>query len=193
MKWARTVLALGALAFACSSDDASADKCADVSGIWTLTGDCQDNSCTISQNVCSVSLDCSPTGTVYSGTVSGNLLSFGDGSGTCSGTVATKAANGSCDIPGFGKCDWAAQCQSGGCAVAGSGGNTGSGGTGGACSTHCAALTSCCSQITKASCLADCASTPPSAGCQSCFSNTSCGSSVPCITSQCGVASELCK
>ncbi len=212
MRWVRLVFvgaALAALGLSCSSSDSGGGggNCPDVSGTWTLSGTCRDTSCTISQNGCNVTLNCSPTGTTYTGSVSGSSISFGDGSGTCNGNLATKTASGSCNEPGVGTCDWSASCQTGGCLAIGStGGSTGSGGgvgsggtpgsgggTGVDCNASCATITGCCPGLSMSDCLTGCATQPnTSPACLACFNNTACGSLGPCVVANCGVPSEFC-
>ncbi|MEZ4224835.1 MAG: hypothetical protein R3B13_28035 [Polyangiaceae bacterium] len=187
---------------ACGSSGSSGGGggCPDVSGSWTLSGSCADNSCTVTQNGCNVTLSCSPSGEVYQGSVSGSTISFGAGSTSCSANFGNKAANGSCNDTTSGACQFTGSCVSGACGVSsgsgggtGLGGGTGSGGSSGVdCNSSCSAITNCCPQMTFSSCLEGCSQASASQACLNCLNNTSCGSMVPCLVANCNVPSELC-
>ena len=98
-KWLVGSLVITTLALACSSSNSGGGSgtCANVDGSWNLSGACPDNACTISQNGCSITVNCSPSGDVYTGSVTDTGISFGDTSGNCSGSVNGKTSSGSCD------------------------------------------------------------------------------------------------
>jgi hypothetical protein len=116
-----------------SDDDGSCDQ---LSGAWTLEGDCRAASCSVDQNGCTFTMDCSD-GSTFSGSIAGSKVQFEDDENTCSGDLEdvgdpTNAPDvkGSCEYSG-GSCEFKAECVSGDCAAAleGAGGTSSTGGT----------------------------------------------------------------
>jgi hypothetical protein len=93
-------------------DAAPADgpsACANLSGSWTISGQCGADLCTISQTNCDLtSVSCVSGANSTSGQVTGNMFSYTGESGggvdsTCSGTVSGDTMTGSCTV-GIGTC-----------------------------------------------------------------------------------------
>lgn len=130
-----------AAAWGFSSPGGGPGSCADVSGSWTLSGNCADDACTVTQKDCNITLSCPASGGVCQGTVSGTSISFGGGSISFSANVGNKTSSGSCNSPSAGTCQFTGSCSSGAC-----GGGTGSnGGSGLDCYSACGSVTQCCS------------------------------------------------
>jgi hypothetical protein len=107
-----SVMALFLLPLGCfeegepGSDEHDQGSCADVSGRWTIDGDCGSDLCTIEQTGCSTVFDCMAGTAAYSGSVSGNAVSFtgttaGGLPGTCQGTISGSEMSGTCTVHGF--------------------------------------------------------------------------------------------
>lgn len=128
-----TVAVLSFFFAACSSsggDGGGSGSCDSIAGQYSISGNCSDSSCYISQQGCQIALSCDVTGSL-SGSISGNKLSFGDSETHCSGTFSGKTGSGSCSYSG-GSCTFSAACVSGACLEEGFGGSGGgSGGSGG--------------------------------------------------------------
>jgi hypothetical protein len=172
-----------------SDGDGGNGSCTQISGSWTLSG-CVDTSCSVSQNGCSVSLSCQPSGSIYSGSVSGNTVSFASSTTSCSANVNGANATGSCTGGGQ-SCSFTASCSGGACGSSGTGGS--GGGSGVDCNQSCAILTGCCPGLTTADCLEGCNLNPnqPPA-CIACFNDTSCNNLAPCVVANCGLPQEVC-
>jgi hypothetical protein len=68
------------------------DQCDSVAGTWGVTGTCGADICDITQNGCSMALDCSGGVSSFAGSVDGNQVMFtgqtaGGVDGTCDGTI----------------------------------------------------------------------------------------------------------
>lgn len=197
MRWWTLWVGIGALSLAfvgCSSSSSGegGGSCPQISGNWSLSG-CSDTSCTVTQSGCSLTLTCSPSGDTYTGSLSGNDVSFSTASVSCAGTVTGTTGSGTCSGGGQ-TCNFTASCQSGACGGSGTGGGGGTGGGSGIdCNQSCSILTGCCSGLTTADCLTGCQTNPnQSPACIACFNDTNCNNLAPCVVANCGLPSELC-
>lgn len=174
-----------------SSGGGGNTSCTQISGDWSLSG-CTDTACSVSQNGCSVTLACSPSGDTYTGTVSGNSVTFSSSGTSCSGTVSGPSATGSCNGGGQ-SCNFSASCSGGACGSTGSGGGGSGGGSGIDCNQSCGILTNCCASLPMSDCLEGCNTNPnQSQACLDCFNDTSCGNLAPCVVANCGLPQEVC-
>ncbi|HVW25054.1 MAG TPA: hypothetical protein VHC69_06760 [Polyangiaceae bacterium] len=116
-----TVIGLKSTA-ACGGDSGSAagGKCRDLSGTWSISGDCPPSSCNFDQNGCQITMQCND-GTKASGTFNGSSLDFSGTGLKCSADVdldgtggASPGASGSCHSS-QGTCTFKAACESGAC------------------------------------------------------------------------------
>ena len=88
---------------ACGSDN-NAPTCTNVAGTWTITGTCNVNSCVVTQSGCSISMAC--TGGTFTGTVSGNDVTFSNSTAACSGSGPGNTASGTCATTAGTTCAW---------------------------------------------------------------------------------------
>ncbi len=136
-KWLTTtgvLIVFGVIACSSSSGGGGGGggSCLDVSGSWSLGGDCQSpSSCTVTQSGCTATLACGSDTTTA--TVSGSSLSFKFGTSPCTGSVSNGVFTGTCSESGS-TCNVSATCSSGVCGsqnASGGSGGSGSGGTSG--------------------------------------------------------------
>jgi len=86
------------------SPDASTSSCADLAGVWTISGQCGADLCTITQVGCAITqLSCTSGAHSTSGTIAGDQFSYTGVSGgglasTCSGTANGNTLSGSCTV-----------------------------------------------------------------------------------------------
>lgn len=181
---------VSALIAACSSDSSSDDDgtCADVAGSWNLFGTCSDDACDITQQGCNLTVSCSPSGTVYKGTVSGEHVTFERSGRSCTVSVNGVSASGSCTELGV-ACSWLASCTAGSCTSA-----TGTGGTtsGVDCGPACLAIVGCCPTMSAFNCQIGCEKTSALPTCKPCYENLACGALVPCLRANCSLPQKEC-
>lgn len=89
--------------------------CANIVGIWAIDGGCGADVCTISQNGCTTSLLCGSGSVSYTGSLSGDQVTYSGESGgglesTCQGTVNGGTMTGTC-TSSLGSCPFSAQRQ----------------------------------------------------------------------------------
>ena len=77
----------------------SSGTCEDGSGVWTLGGTCQfgTDTCTATQDGCSISMDCGVV--TVTGGVDGSLVSLSSADGTCDVTINDDSMSGTCRDP----------------------------------------------------------------------------------------------
>ncbi len=106
---------------ACGGDSFSAagGQCPELSGAWSISGDCPPSSCNFDQSGCHIAAECNG-GLTASGALNGSELTFSGDGVHCTATVslgtggASAVASGTCQTPS-GKCSFRASCASGAC------------------------------------------------------------------------------
>ena len=76
-------------------------SCTNISGTWTVSGDCGADTCVVTQAECSTNFACGGGSASYSGTVAGDSVSYAGRNaagvqGTCQGTVNGRTMSGTC-------------------------------------------------------------------------------------------------
>lgn len=109
--------------------------CANIGGIWRVSGSCGLDRCVITQSGCQASLSCSDGASAYSGSVDGDAVNYsgktGDGvPSSCSGKLSGDTLLGTCNPAGSPACEFASTREQGGPGAGGAGG-AGAGGSGG--------------------------------------------------------------
>jgi len=151
-------LALGAAAalvsvslLGCPGGGGGGGSCPEISGTWNAGGSCTSASCEITQDGCSITLECSD-GRTFEGTVSKSSARFRDTDASCNGQLEgledddgdgtiSPVLQGSCTVEGD-MCDFSAACSTGECTIpdedqgsdegdSGAGGRSGQGGSSG--------------------------------------------------------------
>jgi hypothetical protein len=84
------------------SSSGSGGSCPNIAGTWRVTGACGSDSCVITQTNCSTNYSCSDGAASYTGSVSGNSVSYSGTSadgipGTCTGTLDGTTLTGTCN------------------------------------------------------------------------------------------------
>lgn len=97
------------------SGSSSSSKCTNIAGTWGVTGACGPDNCVVTQNGCSTNFSCGGGSHSYTGSVSGNSVSYsgqtaGGVPATCSGTVSGATMSGTCSGAGA-SCTFAAAKQ----------------------------------------------------------------------------------
>jgi hypothetical protein len=115
MKTRLVAIAMVLLSVACGGDDGgnNPEDCDDIRGTWGVTGQCGADLCNITQNGCSIDLDCNAANS-YSGSIDGSDVMFSGTAngvdGDCTGSVSGTTMSGTCDTE-FGPCDFSAVKQ----------------------------------------------------------------------------------
>jgi hypothetical protein len=93
-----------------SADAGSGSQCTDISGTWSISGNCGSFSCTITQNGCSTNFSCANGAASYTGTINGNNVTYSGSQGSCQGTISGTTISGNCTQQGS-SCSYTANKQ----------------------------------------------------------------------------------
>src|SRR5262245_27323764 len=136
MRWSFLVVGVlvSKVLTACGSDSSAraSGTCPNLAGEWSLSGTCQSSSCTVSQNQCNFTAECSD-GTTMTGKASSTSVALSGNGVRCSGKLEPGSPphfTGTCESPG-GQCTVAGSCEPGACARASQPGQDGGIGGGG--------------------------------------------------------------
>jgi hypothetical protein len=98
------VMLVATLGMGCgdSGNNNNNGTCANAAGTWSITGACGTDTCIVTQVGCATNFACGGGAAAYTGTVSGNSISYSGhdpsgAAGSCQATIAGTTASGTCN------------------------------------------------------------------------------------------------